>query len=317
MRFSNLSLLAGNEICNARCPFCISKMTPLRGVSKKKPLTDWRNFHKAARLARNGGAQTVLITGKGEPTLFPEHVTEYLKNLESYQFEFIELQTNGILIQERADIMSEYLKLWYDLGLTTIAISVVHYDAIKNKEIYTPNRAEYINLSELISTLHKANFTVRLASILINGYIDSEVEVENLINFSRENGVEQLSMRPVNMPSNSRDQATANWTKDHLLSSEQIDAINNYVSNSGKILQRLSHGAEIYDLKGQNVCITNSLTLATNGEEARQLIFFPNGNLAYDWQYEAALLLRGKYAEKSEYDKNRKLNESSLHLLSA
>ena len=35
MRIQTFSILAGSEACNARCPFCISKMTPPLGVDAR------------------------------------------------------------------------------------------------------------------------------------------------------------------------------------------------------------------------------------------------------------------------------------------
>ena len=37
---------------------------------------------------------------------------------------------------------------------------------------------------------------------------------------------------------------------------------------------RLVHGAVIYDVNQQNVCLTDSLTIDQQKEEIRQLIFF-------------------------------------------
>ncbi len=53
----------------------------------------------------------------------------------------------------------------------------------------------------------------------------------------------------------------------------------------------LMHGAVGYDVGGQNVCLTDCLTLDASNEDIRQLIFFPDGRLGYDWQYEGAVLL--------------------------
>jgi hypothetical protein len=52
---------------------------------------------------------------------------------------------------------------------------------------------------------------------------------------------------------------------------------------------RLPHGADVYDFRGQNVCLNNCLT-PPNSEEIRQIIFFPDGHLRYDWVYEGAII---------------------------
>jgi len=71
MKIQTFSIVAGTLACNARCPFCISKMTVENGMTLKEPKVNWRNFHKACMLAERSAVSTVMITGKGEPTLFP------------------------------------------------------------------------------------------------------------------------------------------------------------------------------------------------------------------------------------------------------
>jgi len=53
----------------------------------------------------------------------------------------------------------------------------------------------------------------------------------------------------------------------------------------------LSHGATVFDLKGQNLCLNHCLSVQPEAEEMRNLIFFPNGRLGYYWQYPGAIIL--------------------------
>ena len=87
MKIQTLSVVVGNRSCNATCPFCISACTPKADLPTNP---NWRNFKKACRLAQIGGATTVLLTGKGEPTLHPQLINDYLGHLEEFQFPFIE-----------------------------------------------------------------------------------------------------------------------------------------------------------------------------------------------------------------------------------
>ena len=290
MKIQTYSILAGSEACNARCPFCVSKMTPPLGVTLKEPEVNWRNFRKGANYASKCGATTAMITGKGEPTIFPEQVSKFLGELKDYDFPFIELQTNGILLQTKKDKYDNYLTDWYEKGLNTVAISIVHYDAEKNRQIYTPYKKEYMDLPDLINYLHNKGFSVRLACIGLDGFIDSSSELEKLIGFAKEYKVEQLTFRPVNKPENSESKDTYDWTAKHHLKKEQLEDIVKYVESNGAELLTLGHGAKVYDVKGQNLCLTNSLT-KPEGEEIRQLIFFPDGHLRYDWQYGGAILI--------------------------
>jgi len=291
MQIQTFSILAGSEACNARCPFCISKMTPPLGVQLEEPAVNWRNFGVACRLAERCGVTTAMLTGKGEPTLFPEQITRYLRALAEFRFPLAELQTNGILLAERADVYSTHLRDWYELGLTTVAVSVAHYLPEMNRRIFLPHKQAYVGLPALIQTLHGCGFSVRLACTLADGFIDGSRSLGELIAFAREHQVEQLTVRPVNRPANSRNQEAQTWANEHHLRPEQLEDIRRFLEANGALLMTLIHGARVYDVEGQNVCLTDSLTLEANSDDLRQLIFFPDGHLRYDWQYKGAILL--------------------------
>jgi molybdenum cofactor biosynthesis enzyme MoaA len=291
MKIQTFSILAGSEACNARCPFCVSKMTPPHGIELKEPEVNWRNFRKACLFARQSGVTTAMITGKGEPTLFPAQVTKYLERMAEFEFPFVELQTNGIHINDKWQQFDHHLARWYELGLTTVIVSIVHFEPERNREVYLPHRDRYIDLPGLIAGLHDKGLSVRLGCVALGGYIDGGERLEEMIHFAREHGVEQLTIRPVNAPEDSRDADTFNWTKDHFLTGQQFESLKNYLKLNGRELMRLVHGAVVYDVRGQNVCLSNCLTIDAEGEEIRQLIFFPDGHLRYDWQYQGAILL--------------------------
>lgn len=291
MRIQTFSIVAGSEACNARCPFCISKMTPPQGVELKEPSVNWRNFRKAALLAKQSGATTVLITSKGEPTLFPQQISKYLDAVKEFDFPFIELQTNGILLFENQEKYLPFLKEWYDKGMTMIAISIVHYEPEKNRQIYLPYKKEYIDLPKLIKLLHNVGFSVRLTCILADGFIDNVEKLNKLVSFAKAHKVEHLTIRPVNKPVKSRNNGVESWVGTNYLKEENFAAIKTFLETQGtRILQR-AHDVIIYDLNGQNLCLTNCLIHDPTEEELRQFIFFPDGHLRYDWQYTGAILL--------------------------
>jgi len=285
VKIQTFSIVAGSAACNAKCPFCVSKMSPSNGVSLREPHINIRNFRKACRLAKQCGVTTVMITSKGEPTLYPNQITKYLEALKEHAFPLIELQTNGILMSEDHKQYRRYLESWYAKELNTIAVSVVHYDAIRNREVYLPHKESYPDLPDFISYLHKRGFSVRLSCVLLDGYIDGPESLEKMIKFAKQHKVEQLSVRPVNKTDNI---SAPVW---HALRPVQRRSIREYLKKVGTPLMNLVHGAMVYDVKGQNVCLTNSLTIDPASEDLRQLIYFPDGHLRYDWQYEGAVIL--------------------------
>lgn len=302
MRISTLSVVVGSSACNARCPFCVSHMTPQAGVALKPPAVNWRNFKKACRLAQLAGTTTVMLTGKGEPTLFPDRIAEYLAALGSYDFPLIELQTNGIVIGDRAtgsvqpdrSERSEWdarLSEWYALGLTTIALSVVHQDAEANRRIYAPHRKDYPDLARTVRILHRHGFSVRLTVTMLKGHVDSPEAVLGLAEFARANGVAQLTVRPVARPAESRDPVAAKWVDEHAVPNAALEGISRALEAEGTPLMDLPHGARVYDVRGQNVCLTDCLVVKPDAAELRNLIFFPDGALRYAWQHDGARLL--------------------------
>ena len=289
MHFQTFSIVVGSRACNAHCPFCISKQTGFFGTPS---VVNWRNFHVACRLAHQANTTTVLLTGKGEPTLYPDHISDTLNGLKDYKFPLIEMQTNGIRVAENSDDMDAYLNLWYNRGLTTIALSVVHWDSEFNRRIYDPKSHTYYDLGALISKLHRVGFSVRLCVMLLKGYIDSPSQVGKMVDFASVNDVEQLTFRNITPSEVTEDPAVTAWTREHALTEDEFLTSVWAIRFQGTLLQHLMHGMDIYDFNGQNVCLGNCLTLdASHKEEFRSLIFFPEGSIYWDWQYKGARLL--------------------------
>lgn len=290
MKIQTYSIVAGSAACNAHCPYCVSKMTPLGGIGLEEPDVNWRNFDIGCGYAKDNKVSTVLITSKGEATLFPNQITNYLKHLEPYKFPFIELQTNGIALAKNPKY-EKHMETWYDLGMTLIAVSIAHYKTKKNKEIFQPKSECYYGLSDLIDKIHSKGFSVRLSCTMAKGYIDDVKSLEELLEFARENNVEQLTIRSIERPEESRDKEISEWVEEHKLDKKQEHQIKKFLQENGKEIMKLVHGAVVYDLNGQNICLTNALTIEPSSEDMRQLIFFPDGHLRYDWQYKGAILL--------------------------
>lgn len=293
MKFQTFSIVAGTLECNAHCPFCIAKMTPTNGIQPFEREINWRNLDKACNLAEKCGVTACLITGKGEPTIYPDEISKYVKYVGE-RFPMIELQTNGILLDKSYTTIKNlgYFKDWFDYGLTTIAISIVHYLDKKNKELCGYD----YNLKRLIQRMHSEGFSVRLSCLLIKGYIDSIYDkslsdITSLIQFARECNVEQLTLRTLEKPKQTVDCKVSQWIDKHILTYDEMLTIKQFFEKNATKLLELVHGATVYDYQGQNVCMTHALTHTPDPDEIRQLIYFPDGHLRYDWQYRGAILL--------------------------
>lgn len=288
MKFQTFSIVSGTLDCNAYCPFCISKMTPTNGIQPFEGKINIRNLEKACSLAEKCGVTTCLITGKGEPTLYPDEISKYLR-IVGNKFPMVELQTNGILLDRDYDTFKAkgYFKNWFDKGLTTIAISIIHYLDEENKSLCGYN----YNLRHLIKKMHDEGFSVRLSCLLIKDYIETSNDITALIHFANEHNVEQLTLRTLERPKHATLWKVSEWINKHALSYGNILTIKQFLETHSTKLLELVHGATVYDYQGQNVCLTHALTNTPNPDEIRQLIYFPNGHLRYDWQYKGAILL--------------------------
>ena len=197
MKFKMFSVVVGTEACIASCPFCVSGVKPNQDNMNEINI-NWRNLKIAGNLANRSGIDTVMLTSRGEPTLFPNQITEYLKHLEEFNFPFVELQSNCIPIALNKEKYKEYLEEWYNEGLTTITISVVSHLPEVNRNIYMPQANNYIDLPNLIKYLHKFGFSLRLTCVCCKDMMDTPEKVSEFIKFAKENKVEQVTFRPVN-----------------------------------------------------------------------------------------------------------------------
>jgi len=299
MQIQTFSVLAGTAVCEAKCPFCVSKMTPECGVTTQKTGINWDNFDDACRFAANGGVSTMLITGKGEPTLSPEHISEYIERGKKY-FPFIELQTHGMNIEELASNCT--LQKWRELGLNTICVSCVHWLQERNKAIYSSN---YRDLEGVIFLIHHNKMSARLGCVGISGYVDNIKDLLDFVIFCKKNKVEQFTWRPVSNDINVAE--LGEWKDDTkeerrkrnvyentnalLVPDENKKKIEDYFTVNATLVLELMHGAKVYSYKGQNVSISTCLTHKPDPTQIRQLIYFPDGHIRYSWTESGAIIL--------------------------
>ena len=281
--------VVGNRACNANCPYCISKMTPCH---REDDLTDvnWRNFEAGARLARQWGASTFLITSKGEATLIPTLVENFIISASPH-FPVIELQTNGLRV---ADLEKDnHLTRWYEAGLTTVALSAVHFFTGPNKALISDR---YPPLAETIKLLKGGRhpFCVRLSIIMTKGLVSTVKDVEDAIKWAAENGVDQLKLYPVTCPKNTENKEVKDWVEHRQLFTHELEAIHS-ILKPHTVIRQLVHGDTVYAYKtddmetDQNVAFGSCLT-ESEGNDIRQLIYCRDGHVRTSWQYNAAIL---------------------------
>lgn len=283
MNIQTCSIVVGSHVCNANCPFCVSKMT--RGTPFENPIINWRNFDKLCKLIDKTDITTVLLTGKGEPTLYPDLISNYLEKLNN-RVPFIELQTNGIRLFD----LHNLLPYWNFMGLNTICLSVVSHRREYNALIYG---GKHYSLEDMIRHLHGIGFMVRLSVMLVKDIIDSMDRFIKLMEFCKTHEVDQITVRPINIPDIRTEEngSIYDWTMANKPSEAFIGELSGELNNNGHRLLDFDYGAVVYDYNGQNVCLSNCLTENSDSDHIRQVIFYPDGKLMYSWQYGGARLL--------------------------
>ena len=100
-----------------------------------------------------------------------------------------------------------------------------------------------------------------------------------------------MTIRAVKTSENPEDERIFQWTKKHQISDKKLNEIYRFIEKNSRKLMTFSYGAVVYDFNGQNICLSDCLTIKPETDELRQLIFFPDGHLRYDWQYKGAVLV--------------------------
>ncbi len=287
MKTHTFSIVVGTTACDARCPFCVSRMTLAPGTGKHTPI-QWDRFETACKIVEHSrdGLISVVLTGVGEPLLHPKQISKYLTRLKG-RFPLVELQTNGVSVELAAKLT--WWETWKLQGLTQVSVSIAHIDPARSNQIMGIE-AQY-NYLDAVKYLKKVGFSVRLNCTMVKSGTYRPSQVVDLIDRCAMNGVDKLTLREVVMPANSQNAKVAKWVEDEKPHGA-AENLRTYLELRGAHrLLELPHGGIVYDVDGQNVAVATCLTETTDPNDTRQIIFFPDGRIAYDWQYPGARIL--------------------------
>lgn len=282
------TICAGTSGCPNQCKVCISEMTGKTDFDVKDiNFINLDAFRHAIHVAINYHAENVLITGKGEPMLFPSHIRTYLHELAPFKDNFtrFEIQTSGDGIRPLAALRDNLIE-WKRIGLDVVALSLYHYNDKKNDELFCPLQGiRRESIEGKIRMIKEAGLKLRLSFVMMKGYIDSQEEVEKSLAFARQHGAFQTTFRSIGKPEHSKNPEVEEFVKDHVLSDAQEESIKRLFDACGHACDTLPFGGTVYEIFGQNACLTTCLDQCKAEDELRNLIFFPDGTLATSWEY--------------------------------
>jgi len=278
-----LSIVLG-DTCNADCKFCISKLT--FKCSPKKCDQWWEKLDKACRVASIGGADTVIITSKREPTSAdPEELMSVIKICDKY-FPIIELQTNGIRLTDKAFVDELACS-----GLTTLSISGVSHLQHINQEMMAE---AYPNLYEVVPYCNEKGLMTRFCVIMTNETCYNATSLIDILSGAKTIGFHQVTLRIMGTPDVSLIQETAKadkvlkWVTEHQLSTDHLHKIKLFLSQY-PLLREFPWGSRVHSVEGTSVCLADCLSEEV-GNDYRYIIYFPDGHLRYRWEVPEALI---------------------------
>ena len=292
MKAASLSVnLCGS--CNAKCPFCISKMAWKTGMRNNYKL--FNGFHKALKYATYHRVDTLLVTGSGEPTLYEDRgltVNDYAHEAERLNMPVRELQTNGfkIWIEIQEDGIKAVAKKykWF----THISISAASTNPKSSAHIM--GLSEDYSYRELAKHLSDLGFIVRI-QLNLNHLGNQYILLDRYTKRLAESGVHQLSLHQIQKPWEDikpGGEKYAAWIDQYAWNDEQCQDIWDQVIKGGTHLRNLSFGAKVYDYNGLSVAVTHCMDMKANDDgSVRSLILQPDGHVYHHWNYRGSILL--------------------------
>lgn len=262
----------GEFLCNKDCPYCVSKMT---GINEVDYDTFIKHLPKAEKMAQMTEVQSVIVTGKTEPTLNLKAIREVGKHFKNYP---LEIQTNGILLYKNP---KKYLTEFSNAGIDTVAISI---DSIEQME-------RYVYLFPYIVSM---GMTVRITVNLTDSILKHRhpYSIDEYINFCNNCGITELSFRKIVVPYEPINTEASNkavkWIEnnvDTVLADKFEQDFNDYVKKNGKHYRHLSFGADLYVVDGISCVIFERCIQEdnTDPDRVRSIIYFEDGHMSTSW----------------------------------
>ena len=272
MKANNLTICIPTKSCTRNCPYCISKMTPAT-LHAHKELNYHNQIRKAISFAKTAGANSILITARGEPLTEMQSVLVIAQYANDAGMP-CELQTNGdLLTEDNIDLLKEHVDVF--------AVSVDSPEQLHKQD----KGMTYIN---------DLNKVLRWTILLHD--VNTEKSIEEWLYAAQSLGVNQLSFRKLAAPTNPMNIEPLEWIKENTKNVDKwLINLGHFLSNAYKnnfpIIRKLSFGPIVYDVNG--IALTYfpyCIEEGTETEEIRSLILRENGHVYTTWNSLASIL---------------------------
>lgn len=192
----SISLLPVAIGCQAKCSFCFSKSSA--SVEQDKGTLSLEQIARLMQAAKSRGTKRAVITGGGEPTLYPRSkLLELIRLAADYFPQKVVLITNGYLLTEMpATERLVFLEELQTAGLTTLAVSHHHHDLEVNRRIMSLD----IDVARIAECLAQnpdrfSTLSLRLICVLQKGGIQDEIAIQNYLNWAASLNVREVCFK--------------------------------------------------------------------------------------------------------------------------
>jgi len=246
-----ISILPIALACQASCKFCFSKASVSSDFQGR--ISNWNRISSVLQIAKNAGAERAVITGGGEPTLLKDNQLVDLIQQCSSHLEKVILITNAyILAKQNTEKRLETMLSWDHAGLSILAISRHHHDAVINTAIMgIDTQTEKLTKTFSNHTSSFSNISLRFVCVLQKGGIANVEDIENYLSWSAQQGVRQINFKELyvstGLESEYSDLASNEYSAAHQVS---LNIVHDFIEkHAWKKVASLPWGAPIFSGK--------------------------------------------------------------------
>lgn len=281
MKATSMSInLAGG--CTARCPFCIAKMTYQTPDNNGSLMA---SLPRAWRYAERNGIDTVMITGRGEPTISPSF-SAVVNQAWDHGIPVIEVQTNGWWVGEPRG------NAWKNLtmpALSTVAISLASIDPIKSASIMGLF-VDLYKLPEDVKTLQTQHRKMVRLCLNLTKFDDPD----DILAWCKEwadRGINQITLHELSVPDNALNADTnGKWISNNRMPEYRRESLARRVRELGTPMRSLGYGTTVYDLFGASVIVNECATDDPGLAEPRSVILQSDGHMYHSWNHTGSII---------------------------
>jgi uncharacterized Fe-S cluster-containing radical SAM superfamily enzyme len=284
-RIYSVSAAIGGPKCNANCPGCAGRAIRSAAAAVEDYNKAPRNIVAASRLCVNYGGWSLALTSAGEPTLYPDAITDTLKTLKEngVQWPFINLFTNGIRLANDGHIQ-DMLPYWRELGLTSVALSVHNIDDEKNAAAYGLSLDRFYKLRDALEVIKRADLCPRIVLLLGKGNVDNAKEYKRALDYLHDIGVTIVTSWELRNNDGTRCEQTPRR--------RDMFGIKLWLLARTQAVMGHIWGGMVRSYKGMNVRLTDYVSEHHPWNDyIRQLVLLPGGRVSYSWYQEGMFCL--------------------------